>query len=305
MSARFWVLPLLVACSDPSLVEVDCANGVDDDGDGQIDCADVDCIEADLVCETTRDRCRDGMDNDGDERADCEVDSCVDAGFCEPFEPDAGCSVVEQWGCPVGMGCWLTDEGTPMCAPAGSAIRMSGDACDPDVALSQGCEPGTGCVDGICSDHCHVEADCRQDSRCYGLSPFCSTPCNPRQGDEACAAPGARCAPIQAFVPELTFAQGGGLFSCVAADPQWGSAAVGESCSRTLRCAEGLVCAPDLEGFLTCRQPCMVSPRTEDAVGCESPDDVCWPTYASHPSIDRADPAGFFIQGTCWAEGER
>jgi len=298
------LLALLAGCTEPVLVEVGCSNGIDDDGDGLIDCLDVDCVEQDEVCETTLERCRDGRDNDSDEIADCQNDTCVDSGFCDSFVPDGGCDLVEQTGCPVGMGCWVGEDGA-LCALAEGATRVAGEACDETLPVSAGCRPGAGCLDGICSPHCFVEADCPYDSRCFGLSPFCSVPCNPRRGADACADPRATCAPIQAFVPELAFSQGGGLFNCIIADPMWGTAPVGMGCSSSVRCAEGLVCTPDLDGFSSCREPCNVSVTTDTSVGCPDDTDICWPTYPSQPSIDSEDPAMPLIQGTCWPEGAR
>jgi len=49
-----------------------CADGVDNDADGLIDCEDGDCF-ADAWCSEV---CNDGIDNDGDHRIDCEDDNC-------------------------------------------------------------------------------------------------------------------------------------------------------------------------------------------------------------------------------------
>jgi len=57
-------------------VEGDCADGLDDDGDGLIDCEDADCA---AVC---LEDCGDGTDDDSDGYIDCEDDDCWGVGDC-------------------------------------------------------------------------------------------------------------------------------------------------------------------------------------------------------------------------------
>jgi hypothetical protein len=57
--------------SGAKTTETDCANGVDDDRDGLVDCEDADCFSSD--CTET---CDDGHDNDGDSLIDCLDDDC-------------------------------------------------------------------------------------------------------------------------------------------------------------------------------------------------------------------------------------
>ncbi|MCK5341588.1 MAG: hypothetical protein KAJ60_10960, partial [Desulfobulbaceae bacterium] len=75
---------------DPVLsdYEDDCQDGIDNDGDGKIDCADKDCISVEVidgVCARLekKDLCDDGWDNDGDGRVDacdygCDVKATLD-----------------------------------------------------------------------------------------------------------------------------------------------------------------------------------------------------------------------------------
>ncbi len=53
--------------------ESDCDDGLDDDGDGLVDCEDGDCAEAEHCEELI---CDDGLDNEGDGLTDCEDDDC-------------------------------------------------------------------------------------------------------------------------------------------------------------------------------------------------------------------------------------
>jgi len=82
---------LAVTCAgQPEL----CGNGVDDDGDGDIDCGDPDCA-ADPACAGQPELCDNGMDDDGDGAADCGDPDCAAAPNCRPDDPDlakGGCN---------------------------------------------------------------------------------------------------------------------------------------------------------------------------------------------------------------------
>jgi len=56
--------------------ESDCSNGIDDDGDGLTDCMDPDCQPTIDCRENTATACNDGIDNDGDGLTDCDDDEC-------------------------------------------------------------------------------------------------------------------------------------------------------------------------------------------------------------------------------------
>ncbi|MEZ4469073.1 MAG: hypothetical protein R3F43_32725 [bacterium] len=53
-----------------------CFNGLDDDGDGPVDCADPDCRSNPSCFETPED-CGNGVDDNGDERIDCDDVLCL------------------------------------------------------------------------------------------------------------------------------------------------------------------------------------------------------------------------------------
>lgn len=78
----------LVDCDDGDCVdecgaerEYDCFNGRDDDHDGLVDCDDPDCAY-EMECYGERD-CGDRLDNDGDGLADCDDPDCWDQPVCE------------------------------------------------------------------------------------------------------------------------------------------------------------------------------------------------------------------------------
>lgn len=64
---------------DPACKETDCADNLDNDGDGDTDCDDSDClgtVECPAPTENNDVDCDDGIDNDGDNLVDCEDPSC-------------------------------------------------------------------------------------------------------------------------------------------------------------------------------------------------------------------------------------
>ncbi|WKN43842.1 gliding motility-associated C-terminal domain-containing protein [Tunicatimonas pelagia] len=78
-----WLSVLLMLALSFSVVaqEVNCANGIDDDGDGLADCFDDDCVSSPL-CQNRESDCTDGLDNDGDGLPDCLDDDCKGTPNC-------------------------------------------------------------------------------------------------------------------------------------------------------------------------------------------------------------------------------
>ncbi len=79
-----------VDCDDPDCsdavgcFEANCGDGLDDDGDGDIDCDDPDCFGDPTSCGLEL-NCEDGADNDGDGAVDCDDSDCDDPWICEPY----------------------------------------------------------------------------------------------------------------------------------------------------------------------------------------------------------------------------
>ena len=63
----------------PPPFETNCTNGIDDDGDGLIDCNDPDCVASN---ECTIEICDNGIDDDGDGWIDCSDTECYNLSFC-------------------------------------------------------------------------------------------------------------------------------------------------------------------------------------------------------------------------------
>ena len=60
---------------------MECDDGIDNDGDGQIDLADTDCTDLTDSDEAIY-ACSDGIDNDGDTLKDLTDPGCVDSTRC-------------------------------------------------------------------------------------------------------------------------------------------------------------------------------------------------------------------------------
>ncbi|MEM6959574.1 MAG: MopE-related protein, partial [Myxococcota bacterium] len=157
-------------CSCTDAAEI-CDNGVDDDGDGLVDCADPDCAtgSSDATCDGVDDDCDGTLDEGFDgEGTTCGVGACAasgattcDAGAvvdaCEPGEPaanDASCDGVD-------------DD-----CDGASDEDFVGEAtsCGEGVCEASG---ETACSDGSTSDTCTPGAPTGDDSACDGLDADC------------------------------------------------------------------------------------------------------------------------------------
>jgi hypothetical protein len=148
-----------IDCGDPDCdlhpacqAEADCANGVDDDGDGWTDCDDPDCA-GDASCQPETD-CANGIDDDGDGRIDCEDRDCTSDPACA-----SGPEICDNRRDDDGDG--LVDCSDPDCArdPACTGgVEQCGNGLDDD---------GDGLVD--CGD-----PDCALDPRCLGGAEDCT-----------------------------------------------------------------------------------------------------------------------------------
>jgi hypothetical protein len=86
------------ASNDGALGEI-CNNGIDDDGDGRIDCADTECPDATTcgagcLCNgngPTELACADGIDNDNDDAVDCNDTDCPGCQGALMCCPDGAC----------------------------------------------------------------------------------------------------------------------------------------------------------------------------------------------------------------------
>jgi hypothetical protein len=139
------------------LYESSCSDGVDNDGDGLIDCADADCYN-DPACAGTEYICTDGIDNDGDFLTDCLDPDCWGKQGC-PLPPEICDNGVDD------NGNGLVDCDDPDCK---GAPNCPVEICDNGVD-----DDGDSLVD--CAD-----PDCAGAPNC----PTCNTPAQDVDGDQ-------------------------------------------------------------------------------------------------------------------------
>ncbi len=166
-------------------VEKNCSDGLDDDGDQLIDCADPDwqnkscdagctCVDGGQV-ETG---CGDGLDNDGDGLKDCQDPDCENAscdGGCTCFDGgfrETGCNDSLDNDGDSKLDCFDPDCFAQLCKPSPAIFVCAADAgCVCNGSLSPPNE--TNCTDGIDND-CDGLIDC-QEGACNNQS--CGTGC--------------------------------------------------------------------------------------------------------------------------------
>jgi len=156
-----------------------CNTGVDEDGDGTVDCADTDCA-ADPICSSGNETlCNNLEDDDDDGLTDCEDPTdCKALAVCQPGAGPVGSPCLSANAC-------SANNNDPVCLTVldGDIFFMGGycsELCDPGL---NDCVPGSFCSPptlssgaGFCLDICAVDADCRPGYTCLDLgfeSTFC------------------------------------------------------------------------------------------------------------------------------------
>lgn len=271
------------ACSDPRVSEdrdAACANHIDDDGDGLIDCEDPDCAGT-RACEKTTETCANKIDDDRNGTVDCRQESCRVLPACRDAELKS-CRLIPDvaaMGCALGKSCYLTSDGSKWCALEGSSLAGArcGDG-DPSDR-SQGCAAAHNCDERKrCARICSDDYDCTRNSICRdkGLVKLCSASCLPGRGCDA----NEECVAFQRD-GEMAIANGGWAHECRARPPAAGRSALGAPCadrvvlvpklgeSATAEseiCEPGLLCIPGPTGA-KCRRVCAAatdgSPRSD------------------------------------------
>src|SRR5690606_24200229 len=66
-----------------------CDDGIDNDGDGAVDCQDSDCLNH-PSCAIPDEICDDGIDNDGDGAVDCQDSDCANHPACQVSQCPGG-----------------------------------------------------------------------------------------------------------------------------------------------------------------------------------------------------------------------
>jgi hypothetical protein len=179
-----------------STIETSCGNGVDDDADGQLDCADLDCT--DRSCSTgnacvTGQTCSNGNCQGGQQvTCDAPPSGCFMAsGLCVV---DAGCRYLAMAGntCDDGSDCTMADRCDTMGACVGQAQQCSTPPPGQCWAMAGVCSADGGCtyepsIGATCNDqeNCTINDQCDGDAGCKGTRVTCA----PRE----CAIPSGAC----------------------------------------------------------------------------------------------------------------
>jgi len=159
----------LVDCMDPTCQGTPacppeiCDNGADDNGDGLVDCMDPTC-DGNPICPELA--CDDLSDNDGNGLFDCEDPGCQATMACAPGAGAAGVMCTANAECAANMN-------DPICVTEAFS-GWSGGYCSQFCDLANDdCPSGSACLNsglslshGICFDLCTTNADCRAGYQC-------------------------------------------------------------------------------------------------------------------------------------------
>lgn len=174
--------------------ETACTDGMDDDCDHAIDCADSDCsgIDCDdgLTC-TVTDRCAmdgacAGLPMDCDDGIACTTDACAEGTGCTHTPSDALCMDMAGGHCDAASGCQY-----PTCS---AATCVAVDACDTATCVGTTCTHTPACTTGqtCCGGACHPTA-CSDGNPCTDDS-FDTTTCACRHvNNTAACSDGSAC----------------------------------------------------------------------------------------------------------------
>jgi cysteine-rich repeat protein len=166
-------LPLSRSCATEL-----CSGGIDEDGDGDVDCADSDCSEDPACDEAIEISCTNAIDDDGDLLVDCADDECASSADCVESICDDALDNDNDGK----FDCSDTDcDGAVACAVAAPEICTGGvdedldgaiDCDDSDCVRFEACATFEDCINGIDDDR-DSAVDCA-DSDCAG-HPSCGT----------------------------------------------------------------------------------------------------------------------------------
>ena len=164
-----------------------CTNGVDDDGDGAIDCNDVDC-SSDPSCGGSPENCTNGIDDDQDGYTDCDDQAdCSNDPSCQTttgeicnngIDDDGmfGCDCNDILGCLFDFNCLLAPTEETNCTDGqDDDLDCDVDCADADCATDPACGGLVEICDNGTDDDCDGDTDC-DDSDCAGHAscPVCS-----------------------------------------------------------------------------------------------------------------------------------
>lgn len=161
-----------VGCTQPELspnVEKTCSDGVAP-AEGK-------------PCEEGTSLCINGVDDDGDGRVDCAESACRLEPACASVAKS--CTLLSDEGCTKGQSCYpsTTQLSGQLCAAPG--MQPMGEACD----VEADCAAHHHCLGHRCTRLCGDQEGCPRESACVRQSSgpgYCSLPCIPALGDAMC-----------------------------------------------------------------------------------------------------------------------
>lgn len=242
-----------------------CGNGLDDDADTFVDCADSDCATTDPRCGS--EICDDQFDNDSDTLTDCRDPDCIDAPVCQEDCTDnadndldtlTDCADIEdcadhprcQDACASPTAC--TGLPAPTCANS-TTLRTASVECVSNEGVATCTYPTTDTV-------------CPNDGAC--VNGACVNPCAPSASAVCTSVPAPTCAnstTVTSYAPACTAAAG---------QPDCDYPGTNTPCGSGQACSGGV-----------CVSPCNPNPCTSiPAAICV--DDTTIRTYTSACSIN-------------------
>ena len=164
----------LACLGDAGCVAEICDDGLDNDGDSDADCDDADCAQSD-ACRPDAEVCDDGADNDDDGDTDCADADCEGSDLCREVCTDGADNDADG-----AIDCVDDDcEGDPSCVEVecdnGVDDDKDGatDCDDEDCFDAPACIPVEDCTDGVDNDRDGTtdcgDTDCTDDEACQEI----------------------------------------------------------------------------------------------------------------------------------------
>ncbi len=285
---------VLMDISDETQPREICDNGLDDDGDGTVDCHDSDC-EFSSLCSTnnvnnssntnntnntnttnntnntnttnntnntnnltSEVNCADGIDDDGDGHIDCDDQDCDSSPDCADT---CGVDTIffdnAEEACPTGSFCSANNsQHEPVCTE--DAMSASGTNYG-DCGDADECPVGAACINSACMPYC--DQDTHPDCPGVGVCVFTltGTEYNLCGILDACTIYPDSCA---------NASEGCYPYADTTVCATAGTLTVGDACASVNECAPGTMCILDS----TCHKVCEVANGDAD---CESPQTQC------------------------------
>jgi len=170
------------ACAKVAVTESNCSDGLDNDCDGQVDCADYDCQMNFIGCQS--EICNNGVDDNGDDQADCNDPQCANhiTCVCEPPQVGWDCLYAGAYHpCDPAYRCDCSFKWNYSSAPGAFTCQI-GDACN---GLD---DNGNGAVDEPFACVYNTTTQCVTTCGSIG-SQYCNLNCQP----QACQPPPENC----------------------------------------------------------------------------------------------------------------